>query len=162
MTPECQPLDISVNKKFKDNIKHKFEENRLFYEKLNGKVKLQTAGLNLVDFIYNVSYFYNIIKKEDIIKGFAHAGIINNHYFSMEEEKIQEGYIFDLIGKNKLAIVDDLGPELNLAENDLENIDNINDELEEVSNYINSGDKNYDEINGNIKEVQKELIWRII
>lgn len=31
ITPECQPSDISVNKKFKDNIKHKFEENRLFY-----------------------------------------------------------------------------------------------------------------------------------
>ena len=43
MTPECQPLDISINKVFKDTIKIKFEENRLLFEKLEKKVKPQPA-----------------------------------------------------------------------------------------------------------------------
>lgn len=51
MTPECQPLDISFNKKFKDNIKYLFEENRLFINNLNVKIKLNTARLNLIDYI---------------------------------------------------------------------------------------------------------------
>ena len=35
MTPICQPLDIGINKVFKDNIKLLFEKNRLFYDNLN-------------------------------------------------------------------------------------------------------------------------------
>ncbi len=35
MTPECQPLDISVNKKFKDNIKYKLD---YFKKKLMSKI----------------------------------------------------------------------------------------------------------------------------
>ena len=61
MTPECQPLDITVNKIFKNNIKQLFEEKRLFYEELNGKVKLQNARLNLIDFVYRVWSNDNIL-----------------------------------------------------------------------------------------------------
>ena len=35
MTPECQPLDISVNKKFKDKIILMFENNRILFDTLN-------------------------------------------------------------------------------------------------------------------------------
>jgi hypothetical protein len=58
MTPEFQLLDISVNKKFKDivNIKYLFEENRLFFKNLNPKIKLNTARINLIDYIYKVRY----------------------------------------------------------------------------------------------------------
>ena len=42
MTPYCQPLDISVNKIFKDNIKLIFEKDRLFLDNINPKIKLNT------------------------------------------------------------------------------------------------------------------------
>ena len=66
MTPECQPLDISVNKKFKDNITLLFEHERLFYDKLNPKVKLKTARLNLLDYIFRVWDDKNLITNSDI------------------------------------------------------------------------------------------------
>ena len=52
MTPECQPLDISVNKVLMDHIKYKFELNRINLNKINGKMKLKTARLNLIENIY--------------------------------------------------------------------------------------------------------------
>lgn len=39
MTPHCQPLDISVNKVFKDNVKLLFEKDRLDYEGVNNQIK---------------------------------------------------------------------------------------------------------------------------
>ena len=48
MTPECQPLDISVNKIFKDAIKFKVELNRINLDKLNGEIKLKMARLNML------------------------------------------------------------------------------------------------------------------
>ena len=44
MTSICQPLDISVNKVFKDNIRLLFEKERLFYDNMNKINKLQTLG----------------------------------------------------------------------------------------------------------------------
>ena len=88
MTPECQPLDISVNKLFKDSIKFKFELNRINLDKFNGKIKLKTARLNLVENIYNSWKDDNLITKDTIINGFQYSGIINNHYLSYEEENI--------------------------------------------------------------------------
>jgi len=35
MIPECQPLDVSVNKLFKDSIKYKFELNRIDLDNTN-------------------------------------------------------------------------------------------------------------------------------
>lgn len=93
MTPECQPLDISINKKFKDNIKYLFEENRLFINNLNAKIKLNTARLNLIDYIYKVWYNPVIITKEDIKKGFEYSGIIGNYYTSKKEVNINSGYL---------------------------------------------------------------------
>ena len=41
MRPECQPLDISVNKIFKDQIKLKFEANRVFFETIDKKINFR-------------------------------------------------------------------------------------------------------------------------
>ena len=159
MTPECQPLDISINKKFKENITHKFELNRLFFENLNPKIKLQKARLNLVDFIHIVWKQDDLITKSDIISGFRHAGIIDNFYYSSEEDKIIAGYQYDLIGFQNEEILDDLGVELNINENDFENDSNSDeDDLEKLKNEIdyNKQAKDNEDINNNTTEIQIE------
>ena len=75
MTPECQSLDISINKIFKDQIRLKFEANRLFFEKIEQKNKLQTARLNIIDYIHNIWYNDSIINNKLIINGFNHAAL---------------------------------------------------------------------------------------
>lgn len=87
MTPECQPLDIAINKVFKDIIKIKFEENRLLFEKLEKKNKLQTARINLLDYIHQIWYNDSIIYNTIIKIGFNHTGIINYFYLNDDEEK---------------------------------------------------------------------------
>ena len=80
MTHECQPLDISIDKKFKDNIKYLFEENRLFFNNLNAKIKLNLARLNLIYYIYKVCYKPDIITKDDFKKEFEYSGTTGNYY----------------------------------------------------------------------------------
>ena len=141
MTPECQPLDISVNKIFKDNIKYLFEKDRLFYDSMNNINKLKTLRINLIDYINRVWYNDTIITKEIIIKGFRKAEIINNYYLTSEEEKIRNLYRFDVMD-GMIEIEDDLGKELNINpdENVLEN-DSIDEEEEveeeEINNNLN-------------------------
>ena len=53
--------------------------------------------LNLIDYIYKVLY-NPVITKEDIKKGFEYSGIISNYYTSKEEDNINSGYLYDLIG----------------------------------------------------------------
>ena len=150
MTPECQPLDISVNKKFKDQIILMFENNRILFDTLNNKVKLKTARLNLLDYIYRVWDDKTIITKNDIINGFKHSGIIGNAYFSIEEEKINKGYLYDIIDQDTSFIIDDLGKELSLNDDDIENM--MNNEEEEENN-----DDNYIEENNNFLKNSKSL-----
>ena len=123
MTPACQPLDISVNKFFKDNAKFLFKKERLYYDNINSKIKLKQAILNLVNYIYWVWYNDTIIAKNILINGFNKAGIINQFYTTSEEDKITELYRYDILNKDN-EILDDLGDELNL------NPDEINDEKE--------------------------------
>lgn len=54
ITPECQTLDISVNKKFKVNVTLLFGHDRLFFDNLNPKIRLKTARINLIDYISSV------------------------------------------------------------------------------------------------------------
>ena len=112
MTPICQPLDIAVNKVFKDNVKLLFEKEWLYLDGLNNQIKLKLARLNLVDYIFTVWYNDLIISKEIIVNGFKKAGIINIFYKRFEKEIICNLYSFDLY--NDIYIIDDdLGHELN-------------------------------------------------
>ena len=127
MTPECQPLDISVNRIFKSKIKQKFEEKRLFFDEIKPKIKLQNARINLLDFIYQTWYDDKIITKDCIINGFKSAGVINKYYLSTEEEKTNKSYLYDLIGEDKNEIIDDLRNEINISDNDADVNDNNNE-----------------------------------
>lgn len=93
--------------------------NRINLDKLNGKIKLKTARLNLVENIYNSWKDDNLITEDTIINGFQYSGIINNHYLSYEEENINNNYLYDVFGFSKLDILDDLGEEMNIDVNDL-------------------------------------------
>ena len=141
MTPECQPLDISVNKIFKDAIKFIFELNRIKLDKLNGKIKLKTARLHMVENIYTCWKDDNLITKDAIINGFQHAGIINNHYLSNEEENINNNYLYDIFGFNNLDIIDDLGEELNINANELDKDSESEDEKN--NNIIDKFEEEY-------------------
>lgn len=132
MTPVCQPLDISVNKIFKDSLKFKFEKHRLNLDKLNGKIKLKTARLNMVENIYSSWKDVNLITKDIIINGFQHAGISNNYYLSYEEENIINNNLYNLNAFSKLDILDDLGEELNIDDNEL-NKDSESEDEKNVS-----------------------------
>lgn len=54
MTLICQPLDIAVNKVFKDNAKLLFEKERLYLDVLNNQINLKQARLNFVEYIFKV------------------------------------------------------------------------------------------------------------
>lgn len=130
LTPECQQLDIYVNKAFKDNVKYFFEKDRLFYDDLHNKIKLKQARLNIIDYITRVWYDDNIITSSIISNRFKKAGIINNVYTTSEEDKIRKIYEYDLY-KDIINIEDDLGISLNINPNDLEiNLDSEDENLE--------------------------------
>lgn len=76
MTSECQFLDISVNKLFKDSINYKFELNSINLEKLNGKIRLKAARLNIRENIYSSGKDDNLIIKDVIINGFQHTSLL--------------------------------------------------------------------------------------
>ena len=145
MTPECKPLDVSVNKLFKDNIKYNFELNRIDLDNTNGKIKLKTARLNMIEIIYNSWKDDKIITKDIIMKGFKYCGITNNFYLSNDEYKLYDNYMFDLIDAEKFDILDDLGQELNVSENDFkekndsdeEDVEQVEKEKMDISNSIN-------------------------
>ena len=146
MTPECQPLDISVNKIFKDHIKYKFELNRINLDKINGKMKLKTARLHMIENVYNSWADDNIITKDIIIHGFNRSGNINNYYLSYEEEKINKNYLYDLFEFSNLDILDDFGADLNL-------------DINELNENSESGDeKNINVINNLEKDFSKEVL----
>ena len=119
MTPQCQPLDISVNKLFKDNVKLLFEKDRLDYEGVNNQIKLKQARLNLIDYINRVLSNDQVITKDIIINGFNKAGLINIFYTTSEEDKIRESYNYDIFN-DVYELEDDLGKELNVDPNELE------------------------------------------
>ena len=54
MIPISYPLDIAVNKTFKDHIKLLFEKEGLFYDNIILKMKLDKARINLLNYINNV------------------------------------------------------------------------------------------------------------
>ena len=107
-----------------------FEKERLFYDNILPKMKLNTARINLLNYINIVWNIEECITNSIIINGFKKAGIIGNIYLSKDEEKIREGYIYDLGLNNNLEIVDDLAEEYNLEMNENElSLEEASDEL---------------------------------
>ena len=70
--------------------------------------------MNLLDYIYRAWDKKNLLTTSDIINGFKHSRIIGNSNFTTEEEKINTGYLDDIIGTDISLILDDLGEELSL------------------------------------------------
>ena len=54
MTSILQSMDLSVNKVFKDNIRYSFEKDRLLYDNIMPKNKLETARLNIINYVNNM------------------------------------------------------------------------------------------------------------
>ena len=50
--------------------------------------------MNYINYVWNIEEF---ITNSIIVNGFKKAGIIGNSYLSKDEEKIREGYIYDLV-----------------------------------------------------------------
>lgn len=131
MTPYCQPLDISVNKSFKDNIKILFEKDRLIMDNINPKIKLNSLRLNIINYNNKVWSDPFIIIKDIIRNGFIKACLIDNNYKSIDEEKIMDNYFFDLnLGEN-IEIIDDIAKELNINTNNFLEEGEEDDEFED-------------------------------
>lgn len=92
LTPILQPLNVNINKPFKEAIKHKYESSVIsFSNKNNIKIKREV----LLKWINDCLYDSNIIKKEMIIKSFLVTGISNKldgtqDDFFTEFNKIQD------------------------------------------------------------------------
>ena len=90
LASECQPLDIYVNKVFKDKVKYFLKKDRLFHDNLDNKIKLKQPKLNIIDYITRECHDDNIVTLSIISNGFKKAGIINNVYTASEEDKIKK------------------------------------------------------------------------
>ena len=95
MTSLLQPMDLAANKIFKDQIRYLFEKDRLLYDNIIPKNKLQTARINILNYINETWNNIEPINATIIINGFKKGGLIGNSYISLEEEKIRDGAIFD-------------------------------------------------------------------
>ena len=95
----------------------------------------------MVENIYTCWKDDNLITKDAIINGFKHAGIINNHYLSIEEENINNNYLYDIFGFNYLDIIDDFGEELNINDNELDKDSESEDEKN--NNIIDKFEEEY-------------------
>ena len=73
MTSILQPMDLSVNKVFKDNIRYSFEKDWLLYDNIMPKNKLEISRLNIINYVNNIWNNINPINKNIIINGFEKA-----------------------------------------------------------------------------------------
>lgn len=69
MTSLVQPMGLSVNKIFKDNIRYLFEKDRLLYDNILPKIKLETARLNILTYINEIWNNKEPINASIIING---------------------------------------------------------------------------------------------
>ncbi len=70
MTSLLQSMDLSVNKIFKDKIPYLFEKERLLYYNILPKIKLETARLNILNYINEILNNKEPINASLIINGF--------------------------------------------------------------------------------------------
>lgn len=84
MTAYSQPLDVAINKIFKENIQFLLEKDRLFFDNINPKIKLNSLRVNLFRYINNVWNDDSLITKNIIINGLKKSGTVGNNYLSLE------------------------------------------------------------------------------
>ena len=89
MTSLLQPMELSLNKIFKDNILYLFEKDRLLKDNIIPKHKLQTVRLIILNYINAIWINEEPINSTIIINDFKKCGLIGNSYISLEEEKIR-------------------------------------------------------------------------
>ncbi len=155
MTSLLQPMDLSVNKIFKDQIRYLFEKDRLLYDNIIPKNKLQTARINILNYINETWNNIEPINATIIINGFKKGGLIGNSYISLEEEKIRDGAIFDLhLNYNKFEIIDDMGSELNINIDSFDQEDSLSEEIDEESLKNEDSLDNYKK---DIKEIEENI-----
>ena len=149
MTALLQPMDISTNKVFIDNIRYLFEKDRLLYDNINPKIKLQTARINILNYINTVWNNEEPINKNIIKNGFKKAGVMGGSYISFEEEKIRDNALYDLnLNFNKIELIDELKKELNMEFDALDNEDSDKDDKDLIENI---------ELDNNYKNEFKKL-----
>lgn len=87
---------------------------------MNKTNKLANARINLLNYINTVWNKDNLITKETIINGLKKACISGNFYLSNEEEKLRQGYLYDLGLGNNINFIDNNSKEMNLIEDELD------------------------------------------
>ena len=97
LTPILQPLDIGVNKIFKDKLKYKFEQYKIDKQNINEKLSLQDARIRLLKFINEIWYNDQEITPSSIINCFDKSGITKINYITKSKEKVIKNYILDLL-----------------------------------------------------------------
>lgn len=155
MTSLLQPMDLSANKIFKHQIRYLFEKDRLLYDNIIPKNKLQTARINILNYINETWNNIEPINATIIINGFKKGGLIGNSYISLEEEKIRDGAIFDLhLNYNKFEIIDDMESELNVNIDSFDQEDSLSEEIDEESLKNEDSLDNYKK---DLKEIEENI-----
>jgi hypothetical protein len=119
LTRFYQPLDVCINKPFKQAIKEKY----IAFCINNGGQKIKVSLTKMIEFICEVWYDNNVITKEMVYNSFRVTGIANNinhsedHIFAswrkMEEElpiidnDLEESYQLSIDDYNPNEIPDD-------------------------------------------------------
>ena len=81
-------------------------ERTIIFDKMNKNNKLANVRINLLNYINIVWEKENLITKETIINGFKKAGISGIFYLSKDEEKLIQGFIYNLGFNNNINFID--------------------------------------------------------
>jgi len=92
-----QPLDIGVNKIFKEKLKFKFEHYKIDRVNNNEKLSLQNAIIRLLTFINDIWFNDEEIQPNAIINSFNKSWITTTNYIAKREEKVISNCINDLL-----------------------------------------------------------------
>ena len=127
LTSILQPLDVSINKPYKDSIRHSYEEATIAF-KSNKIPKIKREVL----LKWVVENWENSIKKDSIEKSFLICGISNN--LDGSEDDLFEGY----------KKIDEMG----LVENDFtkEDLEDMNNNVSIDSSSISNDSSSDEEI----------------